>query len=140
MIEFNEDGSIKLPDSFQKKKENDEKRMKTSRCIKVRKEVVSDRTPKKCVLRITLSDGISDNRFVENIFNYFNQQAEVPAKIKKLNEKEFEVEIGTCFRRCSDCTSLVGRYRQHLDGNLIEEKAECPYRPNNNFAYEDYFD
>ena len=140
MIEFNKDGSMKLPEAHLKNKLDNENRMKNARCIKVRKEVVSDRPPKKCLLKITLSEKMIDNRFINTIFNYFQQQSEVPAKLKKLNEKEFEVEIGTCFRRCSDCTSLVGRFREFLDGNLIEEKTECPYRPNNNFAYEDYFD
>ncbi len=140
MIEFNEDGSLKLPEAYKKNKLDKENRMKNARCIKVKKEILSFDSPKKCLLRITLSEKMTDNRFINTIFNYFNQQSEVPAKISKINEKEFEVEIGTCFRRCTDCTSLIRRLREFLDGNLIEEKGECTFSTGRNFCYEDYFD
>ena len=65
----------------------------------------------------------------------------VPCKLNIVNEKEFEVEIGTDLRRCTDCCSLVGRYREFLDGNLIEEKGTCTFEGRSrNFSYEDYFD
>ena len=141
MIEFNSDGSIKLPERFAKIKKENKEKMQNQRCIKVRKEILSFSSPKKCELKIVLSDFISDNRFVENIYNFFRENCSVPMKFSKINEKEFSIEIGTDFRRCSDCSSLITRYKEFLDGNLIEEKGSCTYeRPMNNFAYEDYFD
>lgn len=140
MIEFNEDGSIKLPARFQQAKDEKEQRMKNSRCIKIKKEIVSDISPKKCVLRLILSDRLYDNRFVETTYGYFRNRAEVPTKLSKVNEKEFEIEIGTCFRRCSDCNSLVGQFREFMDGNCIVEKGSCSFEPNRNFCYEDYFE
>ena len=96
--------------------------------------------PKKCVLHITLSDAFSDNVFIETIYNYFKEKAAVPSNIKKINEKEFEVEIGTDFRRCTDCNSLIKRYREFLDGNIIEEKGGCTFGgEKKNFSYEDHF-
>ena len=127
MIKFNPDGSLKLPDAFQKQKDEQEQRMKTQKCLKIYKDVVSDRTPKKCVLRITLSDRITDNRFLDNIYKNFSRRVETPMKIKQISEREIEVEIGSNFRRCSDCTSFIGQLREFLDGNMILDKGRCTY-------------
>ena len=139
--EFNPDGSIKLPGFVQQKINDNESKMRCQRCIKVARKVVSFDSPKKCVLRITLSDRINDIRFVSNIYNLFKEKAAVPTKLSQINGKEFEVEIGTDFKRCTDCTSLIGKYREYIDGNLIEEKGSCTFEGfRKSFAYEDYFD
>jgi hypothetical protein len=141
MIEFNPDGSIKLPERLTKKKQEESVKLTSQRCIKVKKEMVSFTAPKKCILYITLSDFINDNRFIENIYGFFKQNASVPVKITKKGEKNFEIEVGTDFRRCSDCNSLIGRYREFLDGNLIEEKGSCTFEGRKqNFCYDDYFE
>ena len=140
-VEFNPDGSIKLPGFVQQKVSENENKMRSQRCIKVSRRVVSFDAPKKCVLNIKLSSMINDNRFVSNLYNYFREKAAVPTKIVKINEKEFEVEVGTDFRRCTDCNSLVGRYREYVDGNLIEEKGSCTFEGfKRSFEFEDYFD
>ena len=141
MVEFNEDGSLKLPERFAKKKAENEDRMKKGRCIKVVREVVDHKAPKKCRLSIVLSKAIVDNKFIENIYNFFREKSSTPMKITKINEREFSVEIGTDFRRCSDCSALIKRYKEFLDGNLIDEKGSCTYEiRTQNFCYEDYFD
>ena len=60
----------------------------------------------------------------------------------RLSEKEFKVKIGTCFRRCSDCSSLISRYREFIDWNIIELHGSCTFSQNrgSNFYYEDHFD
>jgi hypothetical protein len=141
MVEFNPNGSIKLPDGLAKKAEDNKNKMQRQRCIKITKDVVSFTAPKKCILHITLSESFSDNRFIHTTYDYFNQKAAVPTKIKQIGDREFQVEIGTDFRRCSDCSSLIGKYREFLDGNLIEEKGSCTFEGRqNSFSYEDYFD
>jgi hypothetical protein len=141
MIEFNPDGSLKLSSKTVQQKMDNENRMKTARCMLIKKEMVNFSAPKKCVLRIQLSDAIKDSRFVETTYQYFKEKASVPSKIIKLNDKEFEIEIGTDFKRCSDCTSLVNRYRDFLDGNIIEQKGNCTYESfRRGFSYEDHFD
>lgn len=141
MFEFNPDGSVKLPGSMAKEKGMQDKRMQSQKCIKVRKDIVSTYSPKSCKLTITLSNAISNNYFIENIHGYFRKGAEVMTKLNKISEKEFEIIVGTCFRRCSDCSSLVSKYRDFLDGNLIEDKGTCTYKGrNSNFCDEDYFD
>jgi len=140
MVEFNPNGSIKLPGQLARKHEENKEKLRQQRCIRIKREMINFTAPKKCILHITTSDAFSDNRFIENIYNYFKEKATVPNKIKKINEKEFEVEIGTEFKRCSECNSLINRYREFLDGNIIEEKGNCTFEGRKrNFCYEDYF-
>jgi len=138
-MQFNPDGSLKLSPKTIQQKAIDENRMKNSRCILIKRDVVNFSAPKKCVLHLILSDAFSDNRFVLTTYDYFRQTAKVPSKFLKINEKEFDIEIGTDFRRCSDCTNLIGRYREFLDGNIIEQKGSCTFE-GRNFSYEDHFD
>ena len=128
MIEFNPDGSIKLPERLQKKEEENKIKMQCQRCIKITRSIVNFDSPKKCLLNIKLSDKIPNNRFIEGLYNYFKQKAQVPTKLNKISEKEFEIEIGTDFRRCSDCQSLINSYRDFLDNNVIEDRGNCTYR------------
>ena len=141
MVEFNPDGSIKLPEQFAKIKKEHEHRMRCSRCIKVKRDMTNFTAPKKCLLNIKLSDAIDDNRFVEHIYYDFKEKASVPSKFTKINDKEFEIEIGTDFRRCTDCNSFVNQLREFIDGNMIDEKSGCTYEGRHKeFCYEDYFD
>ena len=140
-IEYNEDGSLKLPGRFARQKEEESRKMASQRCIRIRKEVVSFNSPKKCVLKIKLSDKFDDSRFIDTIYGYFKEKAAVPSVLRKIDDKNFEVEIGTDFRRCTDCCSLVNAYREFLDGNIIEEKGSCTFEGfKRSFEYEDYFD
>ncbi|MFH1972415.1 MAG: hypothetical protein ABIJ18_02960 [archaeon] len=139
MMEFNSDGSLKLPEQMTRKKEENKEKLKKQRCILVKREIVSFSAPKKCVLQITLSDALHDNRFIETIYNYFKEKASVPHKLNKINEKQFEIEIGTDLKRCTDCNHLVNEYREFFEGNIIEEKGSCTFEGRKNFCYEDYF-
>jgi hypothetical protein len=141
MIEFNEDGSIKLPDAMAKKKFDNNNKLKNQRSISLKRAVVYDKSPKKCVLHIKISDMLNEE-YVSRVYGFFKEKAEVPTKLLKVSDKEFDVEIGTCFRRCSDCNSLVSRFRESLDGNIIEDKGSCTFkgRDSDSFCYEDYFD
>ncbi len=138
MVEFNPDGSIKIPAAIAANIEKKELKLKKERCILVKKELV-DFKPKKCVLHLKLSEAFTDNSFISTIFKSFQNQAEVPAKLIKITEKEFDVEIGTDFRRCRDCTTLVRILREYLYGNIIEDKGSCTLKERN-FSYEDYFE
>ncbi len=142
MMQFNEDGSLKLSSSTIKKKQDNIDRMQKYRCIRVHKEMVNFSAPKKCLLHIRLSDVMTDSKFIETIHGYFKSSCDVPTKLIKINDKEFDIEIGTHFKRCSDCTTLVNRYREFMDDSLILEKGNCTYEPfsSRNFAYEDYFE
>ncbi len=141
MFEFNPDGSLKLPANLARKKQEDDQKLKNQRCIKVKRTIVSFTAPKKCALHITLSQAFQDSRFIETTYNYFRENSSVPTKLKKINDKEFEIEIGTDFKRCTDCNSLINKYNEFLDGNLIDEKGSCTFEGRKqNFSYEDYFE
>ena len=138
MIEFNPDGSIKIPANVAANQAKKEMRMKKQRCIHVKKELV-DFKPKKCVLHIKVSEAFEDSNFISNIFTSFKNQADTPSKLLKITEREFDIEIGTDFRRCSDCNSLIRRFREFLNGNIIVDKGSCTQKERN-FSYEDYFE
>lgn len=144
MVEFDKDGSLKLPANFLKQKQEKADKLKKGNCMLIKREIVSSASPKKCTLNLRLSDAISDNRFVDNIYKNFLEKSSVPSKIIKINDKEFKIEIETHFRRCSDCNTLINKFREFLDNNIIEEKGACSYEGNafrsKSFCYEDYFD
>jgi hypothetical protein len=139
MIEFNSDGSLKLPENIARIKEEHINKLKHQKCIKIRREIVNFKAPKKCVLYITLSDAIDDSRFISSLYMYFNQKAQTPSALRKIDDKNFEIEIGTDYRRCTDCNSLINKYREFLCSNMIEERGGCTYEGRKNFVYEDYF-
>ena len=139
MIEFNPDGSLKLPGHMIKQNEAKLNKLKNQKCIKIQRELINITPPKKCRLSITLSEAITDNRFIENIYAQLNQNFTTPMKLNKINEKQYELEIGTEFKRCTECNTLINNYREFLEGNLIDEKGKCTFQIRRNFCYEDYF-
>jgi hypothetical protein len=143
-LEFNADGSIKLPTQLAVAAADKERQMKVGRCFHVRKEVLSGaQAPggKKCVLHVTVSDKMLAEMPVEKIHKWFLQaNPETPTKVVKIDASRYTVEIGTAFRRCSDCTSFINRLKSYADGNIVMEKGFCSYEgPQRNFSYEDYF-
>ena len=141
MIEFNPDGSIKMPSKLAHLKQKEENLMSNVNCMKVRKEVVSVRAPKSCSLHFNISEKTNDIRFVDTIYAEWRRTSDTPSKLIKESPKEFRVDIGTNFRRCSDCTTLIKRYHNFIR-NLIEKEGNCSYKQNmqSRFCYEDYFD
>ena len=136
IIMFNPDGSIKLPEKLEKQKQDREIKMKNAQCVHIKREL-TDFKPKKCVLHIKLSDQMQENGLIERTHHYFNQRAEVPTKLKKINGKQYEVEIGTDFRRCTDCNSFIRAIREFVE--VLEDKGNCTFE-HREFSYEDYFD
>ena len=129
MIEFNSDGSIKLPSKILKNKAENEQKMKNTRCIKIEKEVLSDKSPKSCVLHITLSEAFPNGDLVERIYSYFQKDAETPSKLVRINDHEWDIELGTSFRRCSECHELIYRFKSHLEDSTIIDKGNCGFEP-----------
>jgi len=141
MVEFNPDGSIKLIGRLGEQANAVKRDLETRRCIKVTKEVVSFSAPKKCVLHITVSDAITDDRFIDSIYKQFKEQATTPTSITKDDAKSIKIDIGSDFKRCSECTKLIEQYRDFLDGNLILKKGNCTYEGRTRkFCFEDHFE
>lgn len=130
-MEFNPDGSLKLSGNL--RKEDPKKKLETERCVFVHKDLVYERAPKKCRLHITFSKSMPAT--LENTFT------ETPVEIKHIDEKEYQVEVGSSFRRCQECNLFVKKLGEKAQGNIIEEKGTCTYKGRTqSFSYEDYFE
>ena len=146
MVEFNPDGSIKLSEQASANQERRENKMRKEHCVMFKREVISTYAPKKCKIHMQVSLAFPDLRFVDTIYGYFKNDSEVPSRITKISDREFEIEIGTAFSRCSDCTGLISRFREFLNGNIIDDPGTCTYKGRfggegggGGFSYEDYF-
>jgi hypothetical protein len=126
MFKFNSDGSLELPDNIREQKEDEVKKME-GRALLITKEFVNF-TPKKCILHLETGKTFNGDEFIRKIHHYWNESAEVPSKITKKDDKNFEIEIGTCLRRCADCNNLVGRYREFMEGHTIIKKGNCYFK------------
>lgn len=103
--------------------------MKHTKCIKIEKEVISIDAPKKCVLHITLSQAFSDGTIVEKVYSYFQKDAQTPSKLIRKNDHEWDIEIGTTYKRCSECFEIVNRFKAYLEENVIIDKGSCYFEP-----------
>jgi len=138
MVEFNPDGSLKVPQWMAQAKKDEDKILASPFGMRVVKEVIRYESPKLCNVHLTLSPHVSSAAFVQTITSDFKQHAQTPIKLVQKADKEFTVEVGTSFRRCSECTSLIGRFRENANGNLLLKKGNCPYEQRS-FSDEDYF-
>ncbi|MFP4656372.1 MAG: hypothetical protein ACLFNK_02230 [Candidatus Woesearchaeota archaeon] len=130
-MEFNPDGSLKLGPGM--KKEDPKRKLETERCIHVRRDIVYERPPKKCRLLVSFSKLMQP--FLENTF------AETPVEIRRLDTHEFNVDIGSSFKRCNECNKFVTGLSGKVPGNLIEDKGTCTFRGRTQtFAFEDHFE
>lgn len=104
-IEFNMDGSIKLPESMVKKKENDDKIFQDEPSIRLIINQISSVTPLTCELQIQASDKLENFDKIELIYNQatgkFRHMANL--SIRKVNDKEYIVTIISGMYRCSWC-------------------------------------
>ncbi|MGM5484235.1 MAG: hypothetical protein ACQER9_04955, partial [Nanobdellota archaeon] len=66
-IEFNPDGSIKLPDSIRKRKEDDEKIFLEKPAIRIIRNQISSTTPLKCELKIQASEKLENPEKIDSI-------------------------------------------------------------------------
>ena len=107
-MEFNLDGSIKLPKNVLKKKEDDKKTFLEKPSIRVIRNQISSTTPLKCELTIQASERLSDPKKIESIFKQstgkFSHMAQL--SIKKINNREFLVKITSGMYRCSWCNNF----------------------------------
>ncbi|MFH0874508.1 MAG: hypothetical protein V1859_01100 [archaeon] len=141
MIEFNPDGSLKIPTKFRESANSESDLLKTKRSIAIVRELVSEYAPKKCALNITVSENIKENDFIEKIYYEAVRSYDVPSKLIKISDKEYKIEVGSAFTRCSDCNSLIKTFKDRLFGNVVDKMGTCTFKGRvQNFSYEDYFE
>lgn len=139
MFEFNPDGSIKVPEHLRRREVDAKERLRSQRCIIFKKEVLSFEAPKKCCITMTLSDKIQDSIPLERAFKAFSELSQTRMRFYKAGEKEFSIEIGTSFRRCTECNSLIERIGHVADASAIVHKGSCTFHQRE-FCEEDYFE
>ena len=127
-MQFNPDGSLRLPGSAQARQDNEMNKMKTGKSVLVTRTVLSYDAPKKCLIELKLSDAITETKFVEMFYEIYKQEISTPTKLRRLSDKEFELEVGTDFKRCQDCNKFIGHFRETFPGNLIDKKGNCTYK------------
>ncbi len=139
-ISFNPDGSIRMPMALQQARDQHENKMRTGRCVMVRKEVMRTSAPKLCYLHLTMSEPMRGDLLIERLHAAFRAgTSETPTKLRKINDREYVLEVGTAFRRCSDCGSFIGKLREALDGNVVLDRGNCTYEPRS-FSFDDHFE
>ena len=120
-VEFNPDGSIKLPDRLVKKKIDDEKLFQEQPCIKIIKNQISSSTPLHCELKIQASKKLEDHKDIEKIFRRatgkFRHNAQL--SIKKINNREYTVSIISGMYRCDWCNNFKEFIKKELNVEVI---------------------
>lgn len=122
MMEFNADGSLKLPGGY----------VKQAKRINIRKDIISEFAPKKCIVSIT-----GEKQKIGMVLSMF--KCDTPIKKTETSEG-FDVEIGSDFKRCSDCKSLSYKLSASVNGNCNIDKGTCTAKGiHPQFCEEDYF-
>jgi hypothetical protein len=121
-MEFNPDGSLKIPEKFKTPLKR----------LNIRKDILSEYAPKKCRIHVT-----GEPNLVEKIICGF--QCETPIKLSAYEDRH-EIEIGSDFKRCSDCRELVYKLSAIVQGDCHIDNGTCTAKGiQQKFCYEDYF-
>jgi hypothetical protein len=130
-MEFNADGSLKMGASAAKKHEEDEYKMRNSRCIMLVRDATKTFSPKLCRLTIEVSP-LMEEGFIPRVFNIFSKRVDTTMSLTAISSREYEVIVGGEFSRCRDCNFFVNSLREGLSGNIIEKKGTCTFKGNQN--------
>lgn len=131
-MEFNPDGSLKLTGSAQAKRKKEEEKMKNEKAVLVKRCVINHTAPKKCSIQIILSDAITDSSFVEKYYLRYKKETNTPTSLRVTSKNEFELEVGSNFKRCQDCNKFIGHFKETFEGNVIDKKGNCTFKGHNN--------
>lgn len=130
-MQFNPDGSLRLSVQAQAKQDEEATKMQTEKCALVKRCVINHNAPKKCLIQLKLSDQVTDSKFVEMFYSKYKEQTSTPTSLRKLSDKEFELEVGSDFKRCADCNRFIGHFRETLPGRVIDKKGNCTFQGHN---------
>ena len=115
-VEFNPDGSIKLPEKIIKQREDSDNIFRNEQSIRVIKNQVSSVTPLECELIIEASDKLPDPERIKSIYTRatgkFRHLAQL--RIQKINDRKYVVTIISGQYRCSWCEN----FREYLEKEM----------------------
>lgn len=124
-VEFNIDGSIKVPSRFAKSEISDNL-INSKPSILITKKQISMNSPLKCELNIKVSKKIVNPEKIEQLFNIargkFRHMSQL--SIQRKNSQEYIIKIISGQYRCSWCE----KFREYLDNQInvqIINRGSC---------------
>lgn len=124
-LEFNCDGSLKVPNGFVKKLVDSDEVFKDDKAIRIVKKMVSCVNPLKCELLISCSNKFEEVGVVEKLFRSatgkFRHMAQL--SFNKVNSYEFKVSIVSGQYRCSWCENFINYLGEKTDCKIIDETS-----------------
>jgi hypothetical protein len=127
-VEFNPDGSIKLPGKV-KNKVNVESIFRNHPAISVRRRQISTYNPLRCELIIKASDKVTNPSRIESLFNSargkFKHMSQL--SIRERNPHEYVVKIVSGSFRCSWCEKFRLYLGKEMNVKLIQEGTCLSY-------------
>lgn len=122
-IEFNPDGSMKLPEEIVNKKENDDKIFQNKPSIRIIRNQSSVETPLTCELCIQASNKLENFDKIESIYKRATGKFRHMANLsfRKINNREYNVTIISGMYRCSWCEN----FRTFIEGEMNVKVINC---------------
>lgn len=120
-VEFNPDGSIKLPARLVKKKENEDKTFQDEPSIRIIRNQISTVTPLTCELLIQASDKLENFDKIETIFRQATGKFKHMANlcIRKIDNTHYSVKIISGIYRCSWCENFREYLGKEMNAKVI---------------------
>ena len=126
-MQFNPDGSLKIGGSAGRKQEEETRKMRDTRCVRITRDATKTDSPKQCTLHLEASPHLEAG-YIERAFGLFSKRIESTMLIRHVSDKEFQIVVGGEFSRCRDCNYFVSAMREGLFGNVIEKKGTCTFK------------
>ncbi len=119
MVEFNSDGSIKLPGRMTRQQEENDVIFSSRPSFKMLRNQTSTITPLTCELHIEASKHVNPN-IIESVFNQAknNFRTDAGLSIRK-EEGRYIVKIVSGFNRCNWCHHFINSLSDSADARII---------------------
>ncbi|MBU2637671.1 MAG: hypothetical protein KJ955_01740 [Nanoarchaeota archaeon] len=128
-VEFNEDGSIKLPELITKQKEENKKIFQNEPSIKIIRNQISSVRPLDCELKLHASDKLGNFEMIGGLFREaegkFRHMANL--SIKRVDGKMFIIRIISGQYRCDWCHKFRELLKNEFDSRVIDEGSCLEY-------------
>ncbi|MEK6886207.1 MAG: hypothetical protein AABW88_00060 [Nanoarchaeota archaeon] len=128
MVEFNPDGSIKLPSRMTKQNDANDNLFATQPSFKILRNQTSTVTPLTCELHIEASKHILTPNIIELAFNEAKNNFKTDAGLTKTNNV---IKIVSGFNRCNWCHHFIDHLADRSNARIIRTDR-CDDKTRNN--------
>lgn len=136
-VEFNPDGSIKLPEKIQRYKEEAAKRFEQGRVIRIIRRAISD-SPLIDELHILVSPHIENPQQIPSLFykaaGMFKHMAQLT--ISKINEREYVIKIISGSHRDSWITNFKSFLSEKMNASIQYVGSAYDFRRGKRWQYD----